>query len=73
MKFAVKNKSIKIGTFRKIKKFAWLPVHVKGYWIWLEYYEVMYQWDKKHHKDSNVESYGFYKNTWIEIEKDLVK
>lgn len=70
MRWKIYNANIDVGTYRHAKKFAFWPVHIDGYWVWLEWYNVVYQWDKIIHRNSHIdESYAYFKNDWIEIDR----
>jgi len=40
------------GDRKKVKRFAFIPIKVGQYWIWLEYYVVEYLWANYWHKAS---------------------
>lgn len=63
MRFKIKrNIDPKPGDFETKTHFAWKPIEIEGYWVWLERYEIRYVWFKPMVGDGR----------WVETGKFLI-
>ena len=57
------------GTTRLKRAFAWLPVYIDGYYIWLADYETLQVYETK---TTSTDS-GIFKNSqWVNISKRII-
>lgn len=54
----------KEGDFKEVKKFAFLPVHIKDKIVWFESYKILYIYERKFIPFNNI---SYFK--WSKVDK----